>query len=684
MFSPFTFGRAYSVILAVLLLIPRIASAQDTALESWGKSNRNFGMDNATFRRQLEPAFKASQPSASPSATMEEVADQVSAIRVFLTPDANTVVGEITLVGQTRLKELAFAFDRESVAFTDNGQVPDKKKGDGVFTARFRMDTTAAWQPLRRELGASVKAFRTPDKRYLRLGSRNMVPVKQGLETLKKQAPFVFKAVADGAMRASKLAETRDPLEAARIAGLDIAVTPFFEIPLPGFDPRVPFPFPHVFEIPVLDFFPPLAPPVAIDETRSLMVVHPDVVDNPNRTFDACTGAGTEAGPWSFGHLMRELAHGTGMTPEDFAMHWLSSWIIPQEANGWIVNEPDRGTQVQARVIDSWQRLSGPALDIDKFPARLLAIVNRPDLADKIGYGISGSPGEGRFVFGLLEKPAGGTCNSLPFTVIFEYGIKGGACSTVKSWHQRWKDLDAHAVGSAAYNAALELITRNFTDHGSNPGQLPNQSSLNQLRTNENALNSTWQLREFRLQGASGTAAPGLLDLVTVKQTPDDSFRNGITGTPTVAAYIVENEADILGNRHVVPDRFPGMFDRFLGAKSDVPFPPNTVFWNAPGLSTPPLIDPAEARRKFSLSTCNACHGGETNTFFTHIGSGGTRSPGSPAARSGFLTGIDVPDPVTSIIHHYADLADREAAMSTILTNSCVGLLGMRRTPFVH
>ena len=35
-----------------------------------------------------------------------------------------------------------------------------------------------------------------------------------------------------------------------------------------------------------------------------------------------------------------------------------------------------------------------------------------------------------------------------------------GSCSAVKSWHQKWKDLDADAIGSPAYNMPLEAITR--------------------------------------------------------------------------------------------------------------------------------------------------------------------------------------------------------------------------------
>lgn len=169
----------------------------------------------------------------------------------------------------------------------------------------------------------------------------------------------------------------------------------------------------------------------------------------------------------------------------------------------------------------------------------------------------------------------------------------------------------------------------------------------------------------------------GLLDLVTVKQTPDDS----LNGSATVAAFMGAFEADILGDRHVVPERFPGILDRFLGARSNLLFPPSDKFWSAP---TSGLSNPAETRRKFSLGTCNACHGGETNTFFTHIGATGMRNPGSPAALSGFLTGTTVTIPVTGGTHVYSDLAEREVAMSNILTHSCARLLGMRRLPFVH
>ena len=664
---------------AAAMMCAGSAFAQDPRLQQLGKPSGNFGMDKLTFERHFSGAFRPSRKDAQEPATVEALADNVVELRLFLTDQRDVVRGEMAIDGKTRLRQVTLDLEGGPVRFN--------RTAEGVFSAEFRMDTARAWYVARKELQGSARALRAAEARtFVQLGPRNLVPVRAGLESLSRTSPDAVRVLGDDARLQQLLGES-DPARAAGRAGIDPRRTPFLVVPGPRARPDA---FRRAFDIPIIPFFPMPAPPVPVDESRSLMVIDTGVVEDPSRTFDVCTNAGTPSGPWTFGHLMRELSFGTGMSAEDFAMHWLSTWILPQEANGWIVDEPSRAAALQAVVIDGWQRASGATLDIEKFPARLLAIVNRPDLADKIGYGVAGTAGEGRFVFGLLNKQLGGGCSTLPFTVIFEYGIKGGSCTAVKSWHQRWKDLDANAPGSAAYNAALELITRDFTDHGSNPAQSPNHSSLNQLRTNENALNPLWQLREFRLQ-ATGSVAPGVLDLVTVKQTPDESFRNGTSGTPTIGAFLLAREADILADKHVVPERFPGIFDRFLGARSDTPFHPFNVFWTAPNLATLGLTNAAEARRKFSLGTCNACHGGETRTFFTHIGSVGNRPAGSPAVLSQFLTGDplppevgDPPVPVTGGTHHYDDLEERRGRMSDILVKSCFGLLGVRRIPFVH
>ena len=623
----------------------------------------------------------AASGQAQDSKTGETLADQVSELRVFLTDRSDQVIGELATVGKSTLDGLSVAIEDGRAEFRDDGLDADKLKGDGIFTARLAMDTALEFETLRANLKQTIEALRGADEKvWIKRGPRDIIPAAEAIKSFERKSPEVFKKALTDADRVAKLLDFKSPLDAAKAIGIDVAVIPFLRLPGPRFDvlENERLKFTHLFDFPILEVFPPFGPSIAIDRERSLMVTNVSVVEDGARTFDSCSGTGTAGGAWSFGHLMREMAHGTGLTPEEFTQHWLSSWQFPQEANDWIVYEPARGMALQTRVIDSWQQLSpGGVFNVDFFPARLLAIANRPDLADRIGYGTAGSAGEARLVFGLINKgPGVGNCNSLPFTVIFEYGIKGGTCQAVKAWHQRWKDLDQFPVGGVAYNQALELITRDFTDHGSNPKQLPNMSSLNQLRTNEIALGPTWQLREFRLQGTGGSVPPGLFNLVTVKQSPDNSLNT----TKTLWEYLGIAEADILADRHVVPERFPLVPNPFLGAVSNIDS--LQFFWTAPNLNT--LTDPAETRRKFSLGTCNACHSGETSTVFTHIGLIGTRRMGRAAQLSGFLTGIDVTVPVSGGRHHYEDLAERETAMSNILRRSCLSLLSVRRLPFVH
>lgn len=86
-------GRTKTLFLAVMLSTSGVVMAQDAKLEQLGKANRNFGMDAAAFQQHFGAALR--RPTATPSVTVEDLADQVSEIRVFLTPEANTVVGEM-------------------------------------------------------------------------------------------------------------------------------------------------------------------------------------------------------------------------------------------------------------------------------------------------------------------------------------------------------------------------------------------------------------------------------------------------------------------------------------------------------------------------------------------------------------------------------------------------------------
>ena len=433
------------------------------------------------------------------------------------------------------------------------------------------------------------------------------------------------------------------------------------------------------FQVPNLGSFVPikgLGLPSGVDSAKSLAINDLSVVEDPGRTFNPCTGTGTAMGKWTFGYLMEQMCNQpvSGITPSDFVMTWLNAWMTNQTINGWMVTARP---SIKQSIIDPWvQKSGGPGqpLDLSKAPFRLLAIVNRIDLHQNLVYG-GGSAGEARFVFCAMDS----NCNPLPFTVIFEYGIRANGCLGLKAWARKWFDLGSMTPGTPAYNAALEQITESFVKAGANPAK-PNGSALNQLRTDEIAIGSPWQLREFHL------VAGGNLQDSTVAQAPDSSLNN----SSTVAAYITANGPAIVAQTNVVPLSFgPG---HFLGGSGDqVPQP--GMFWNGNTTS----LNGAEARRMFSLNTCTGCHAGETNTLFTHI----SPAPfGAAAGLSGFLTGINVSDPslpppggptpplpppaVSPPWHTYADLERRAAELDQIVNAPCIIQIFHRPLRMVH
>jgi hypothetical protein len=394
---------------------------------------------------------------------------------------------------------------------------------------------------------------------------------------------------------------------------------------------------------------------------KSLVITNLKVVENWDRTFNPCTGAGTPMGRWTFGYLMTQMANQpvTGIHPSTFVRNWLNKWMNNQTVNGWTVAQRQK---IQTLVIDPWVAASGGPhrpLNLAIAPFKLLAIVNRVDMRSAgRGYG-GGSAGEGRFVFGVIDRtgtggidPYPGTgsrnCRETQFTVIAEYGIDRRGCA-IRDWGRQWYNLKFHALGSPSYNAALQAITDQFTVANAAPHK-PNGSALNQLRTNEVELQlgvvnpPVWELREFKI-GGEPPVNPGQLEEVTVKLTPDLS-RNR---TALLTDYVNLNTPTILTQTHVVPLIFNGQL--FLGGSSLAPRNPGlpvdvNTHWNN---GRWPVITNREARHLFSLNTCNACHTGETNTVFTHI----KPAPfGTEAGLSGFMNGIT---PVTGVVPFRVD-----------------------------
>lgn len=456
-------------------------------------------------------------------------------------------------------------------------------------------------------------------------------------------------------------------------------LTGFLQVPDPDTlgDRLELFPFVNggLFEPVTVPGTPILGSPAAVDPAKSLLITDLSVVEDPSRTFDPGTGAGTPLGAWTFGRLMADMCHPTltGLDPKLFAARWIQHFETPQVINFDPV--PDRGGSVQTQLIDKWNAhntaLGRHPFDLRLAPFRLTAIVNRVDLRDGSGYA-TGNAGELRFVFCAIDLDNGA---HLPMTVIFEYGVPLSGCIDVKNFASDWQALTSmpfDPVGSPGlFNMALQNLTDLVALAGKDPTK-PNHSAINQLRSN-NFLGGPWTLREWQITGSG--VSPNDLTEVTVKQTPANSENN----TTDLRDYINAEEPNILAGAHLVPLSFPAS-SPFLAGKADTLAP--SFFWDAPGIAN------NDARHCFSVATCNGCHGGEASgapfnppvappgaflgSFpFVHIGE---RDPGVEAALSNFLLGTNMPmaDPVSGVPRTFDDLTRRAADLDFVANAPCL------------
>jgi hypothetical protein len=596
-------------------------------------------IDYSRFKRLLlKPVGPSGIPAEPTFIDAPPPASSVDVFRVEGDPKGNNAAIAVEFEGVSGLKPtLSFNFDGATVALNDTGIEPDAEKSDGVYSGYFksnfeqqdkfsedyqrRLQSTEGPRP-KQYNGRDVSNEKAADLNLTLAAIGRELPIKSQFKLAKSVLPF-------------------DLVATLRIA--------------------------H-------------------DPSRSLMVRHPDVVRDPARTFDPCDvdgdgNLGNVNGAWSFKTLMTNMANFplTGITPQQFTHNWLNQWMANQAANGFVI--PAR-TNIQ-NFFPGWNSAFPATLNMNLLPFRLLAIVNRIDLAKSSAYGAA-SPGEIRLVFGLVDVTSpscasGNLGSTRQMTVIFEYGDVTNNCSTIKNRANQWVNLSSLVVGSPAYNAALQNITNNVTLAGAAPGK-PNGSAINQVRTNEIALNFPWQLREFTIRGGSPN-----LRTDTIKQTPDPaSFR---IGSAVTANYMQQQNVAISCESHQVPLSFLGQ--NFLGSHTDYGF---GTIWNAPAavvpgfgfcVETPTSGIPTPTgtvRHKLSLNTCDDCHSGETNTTFTHI------SPTSfPAGLSGFLTGITVNDPGGEVVTRtFDDLDRRGQILEDLAVKSCFRFIPRPFDPIVR
>jgi hypothetical protein len=382
--------------------------------------------------------------------------------------------------------------------------------------------------------------------------------------------------------------------------------------------------------------------PTDISIDKELMITDLSVVNDAR--------ASTANGAWSFGGLMTALA------PNDapvLVKQWLDSFAQRQQVNGFPL--PPRPA-MRARLTRLWMAKDGATTfaawtpNLANAPFRLLAIVYRPDLGVVDRDGAIRSAGEARFVFTALDLSKVQPLDDappLPFTVIFEYGLRASDRDGVKAWAERWHRLGNLAFGPD-YNAALQAITDSFTRGGSLPDAT---GRLNQIRTNE-GLALPWQLREFHFEVTTRR-----LMNAPLKDTPHQSL---MSATRELSQFISTRPDDDLPQA-------------FLGGSVDVP--KASFRWPQMRITNNVL------RHNFALRTCNGCHSAETGAKaderstepaqhrgFRHIGG---RMHNERATLSDFMTGDPtlVVDP-TGKVHTFCDLKIRQQALHEALNPS--------------
>ncbi len=446
-----------------------------------------------------------------------------------------------------------------------------------------------------------------------------------------------------------------------------------------------------------------------IQPAQELMIVAPSVVEDPARTWDACTSVGTPQGAWTFGTLMTALANGQ-TDPRLMVENWLNNWTN----NNLVINtfKVNARPGMASKVLNTWPRLAGK-LDLINAPMRLNAIVDRVDLGQTGG---SPTGGELRFIFGVTSPcpnglGRGGEATPELFDVIFEYSVPAAGCNQVLNWATQWHALD----NDPNYNRDLQRITDQVVTRSAGAS-----TNLNRIRTNETYLSDSttppgqgWEMREFLLSA-------GVLHETTMAETPQGDPYTTDWNALTCAPYTQTCNATLLTawinlNQNIIT--FPGFYNipnsfgaqPFLGASAFQPVnPPGSMWWN-----TNFPVYSHTTREIFSANTCNACHGAETATAFEQVVN---RPKGQQANLAGFLVGCNgtnlggagphdcslnpvcpltapcvesLPDPMDIGINEtWGDLLRRAGVLSTIL-NGCSsdGLLQglvLHRISFVH
>ncbi len=418
------------------------------------------------------------------------------------------------------------------------------------------------------------------------------------------------------------------------------------------------------------------------------------------RTYDACLSVpGNPVGAWTFRKLWMSVVNTTSVPIAEQALQsFLNNWQNNQTINTNFVviprnssSDPSLG---MSGLLQNWPKdpvpnsnCAGGHCPSLEAPVRLNAIVNRIDLS---GQPNQTAGGELRFVFGVtagvgsqgqcfVDQGNGQGPPNVFFNIIFEFRVPPSF--TLPQWAAAWDSLPKdnfdyeNCPADGCYVPLLEsTITDNVVQATSctDPHGNPN-TCLFHIRTNEFELRDEnlqngnfWEQREFYIQRYG---PPNVIAEKDVAQTPDGSFNTAgqlssgnqpqcqgnftvVDGNlvppscsslspATLATYISAFQSEIVETQGTlqVPDDYPSG-QPFLGGSAFNGF--NNVglsngFWNATGIGG----NEANARRFFSVNTCQGCHGAETHTQeFQQVMN---RRAGTSSSLSAFLLGCVPP-----------------------------------------
>lgn len=372
---------------------------------------------------------------------------------------------------------------------------------------------------------------------------------------------------------------------------------------------------------------------------RSLLITGDDVIKDATRTFTPCGNRGgvknvpqpfgSPMGDWTFGRLMKLLAQSTDVN------EFIKSWIVqldpraptPTQVNTFPISSRPA---LRSAFLVPWCEASGAVgcdenddktlkLTPETAPFRLLAIVNRIDLAEVFLFGPPQSKraGELRFIF---TGHAWDNCASaLNFYVILEYEVQKSTCDELAKWAQSWVDLSGLS-GDTYVNALAALVESVVV---SPPGQVRIRTSEQGFGTNQ-AGTFPWMMRQFdwRRDDSSTPEPETALVATPLNRTPDVSFQ-ATPGLSQLKTWINANTTDVDYDRHEIPAALsPGNVPFAAGEAGmfgDDPAGTGT-FWTIPGVDTFTYPD---LQHHFSLNTCAACHAAETGTNAVHVRTGG-------------------------------------------------------------